>query len=111
VEAVGKDLGLPVSTLLGEKRFEVEPEPFETRAERAAKALEALEPGLWLWVEHPGIDSPEQEALRPASTDRPAGWVGRDRSSVTRMLEDARLVEAIRKKGILLVDYRDLVGE
>jgi hypothetical protein len=112
IRRIAREHGLPVSSLLGEGRFGVDAEPFETKTERAIEKLEALGAGLWLWVEHPGIASPEQDALRvPFDPEQPPLWVARDRAAVTAMLTDPRLKEVIRRRGIQLVDYRALGEE
>jgi predicted glycoside hydrolase/deacetylase ChbG (UPF0249 family) len=106
VEKLSRDYDLPVSTHLGERHVAMAPEPLETRPQRALKTVDGLTPGLWLWVEHPGIDSPEQMALRvPFDDTRPPGWIGRERVMVTATFTSPELKALIAKKGIKLTDY------
>ncbi len=66
-EVVGRiamDYNLPVSGTLAEKRLSgIYKTPIGKKTELAVNILKNLKPGLWLWVFHPGIDSPEQNAL------------------------------------------------
>lgn len=111
-ERLSRDYDLPVSSLLGEQRVHSKAEPFDTKIERAIEALENLQPGLWLWVEHPGIESPEQHALRvPFDADQARGWVERERINVTRMYTDPRVRAVIERRGIELVTYAQLWRE
>ncbi|MGW8181765.1 MAG: ChbG/HpnK family deacetylase, partial [bacterium] len=61
---IGRHYRVPISSRLGEKRCRgVYKVPVEQKEKMAIKMLEDLGPGLWLWVCHIGIDSPEQNAL------------------------------------------------
>jgi hypothetical protein len=77
---------------------------------RTAKAmLEGLLPGLWLWVTHPGIESPEHNSLihsNPADVFKDGG-VGKHWAEETGVLTDREIRAIIEKKGIRLTSYRD----
>ncbi|MCB0847905.1 MAG: hypothetical protein KDE26_31845, partial [Bacteroidetes bacterium] len=69
---------------------------------------EELEPGnTYLFVEHPGYDTPELQAVNHTGYDD----VAKDRFGVTQMWTDERVKAAVKKLNIELIDYRDLVGE
>ena len=69
--------------------------------------LEALEPGLWLFVEHPGLDTPEMRAIGHQGNDD----VAEARNAVTAVWTDPRVKAAIERRGIELVSYGELLRE
>ncbi|MCZ6794317.1 MAG: hypothetical protein O7J95_11960 [Planctomycetota bacterium] len=71
------------------------------------KILEDLEPGLWLLVVHPGIDTPEMRALGHRGYEN----VAVDRSGVTRALTSPRVRQVIRRRGIELVSCGDVLRQ
>jgi predicted glycoside hydrolase/deacetylase ChbG (UPF0249 family) len=58
----------------------------------------------YIFVEHPGLNTPELKAIHHIGYED----VAADRQGVTDMYTDARVKEAIRKKGIRLISYKDL---
>jgi hypothetical protein len=66
--------------------------------------LEKLEPGLWLFVEHPAYETPEMQAIHHTGYEH----VAFDRQAVTEMLTDQRIKDVIEQRGIQLVSYSDL---
>jgi len=69
------------------------------------KMLDELSPGeTYLFVDHPGIDTPELRAIYHIGYEN----VAVDRQGVTLAWTDPRVKEAIRKKGIELISYADL---
>lgn len=110
VNRIAKDYNLPVSQSFGEKGISVYATPVEQKLDRAVEMLEKLEPGLYLWVCHIGIDSPEQGALihyEPAAIFV-RGGVGKHRAEELRVLTSLDVKSAILKKGIVLTNYREL---
>jgi predicted glycoside hydrolase/deacetylase ChbG (UPF0249 family) len=76
----------------------------EQREAALVKALEGLQPGVWIVVEHPGLDTPEMQAM-----GHKGYWeVASHRAGVTTSFTSPRVKEVIRKRGIRLVGYRDL---
>jgi predicted glycoside hydrolase/deacetylase ChbG (UPF0249 family) len=111
VRKLSKEYGLPISGTLGEKyAISVYKTPVDQKLEAALKLIDRLTPGLWLWVAHPGIESPEQNALVHTSPeDRfTDGGVGRHRAAETGVLTSKAVKDAIAKKKIRLTTYRDL---
>jgi hypothetical protein len=55
----------------------------DKKTQFVVKQLKRLKPGLWLWVTHLGIDSPEQDALIHTHPDHvfPGGGVGKHRAA------------------------------
>ncbi|MEZ4851990.1 MAG: ChbG/HpnK family deacetylase [Bacteroidia bacterium] len=80
----------------------------ENKINSFIKGLEELEPGnTYLFVEHPGYDTPELQAVNHTGYED----VAQDRFGVTQMWTDERVKAAVKKLNIELIDYRDLVGE
>ncbi len=68
------------------------------------ESLENLEPGTYLFVDHPGYDTPEMRAIGHS------GYydVADNRNWVTRAWTDPRVKEVIESRGIELISYADL---
>jgi predicted glycoside hydrolase/deacetylase ChbG (UPF0249 family) len=68
------------------------------------RAIEGLTPGVWLFVDHPGADEAEMRALGHPGYEN----VAEDRDGVTRAFTDLSVLEALRRRNIELIAYRDL---
>ncbi len=79
----------------------------EKRVEIFIQNLRNLEPGTWLFVEHPAYDTPEIRALGHTGYED----VAADREGVTRVFTDRRVIEAISELGIELISYSDLIDQ
>lgn len=83
--------------------------PTNTSEEKIAsfiKMLEDLQSGeTYLFVDHPGIDTPELRAIHHIGYEN----VAVDRQGVTDAWTDPGVKEVIRKKGIQLISYKDLL--
>ncbi len=77
----------------------------EQKEENLVRILEDLQPGLWLMVEHPGLDTPEMRAIGHLGYEN----VAQDREGVTRAFTSPRVKEVIRRRGIQLVSYGDII--
>ena len=114
VEKLGREYNVPVSGRMGETRpGSVYTTPVEDKTEAAVKMLQELKPGLWLWVCHIGIDSPEQNALIHTKPDHifTGGGVGKHRAAETDVLTSIDVKSMILIKGIKLTNYRELWEE
>jgi chitin disaccharide deacetylase len=67
-------------------------------------ALETLEPGTYLFVEHPGYDSPELRAFGHPGYEN----VATHRAGVTKAFTSKKVKAVIKKRGIKLISYADL---
>jgi predicted glycoside hydrolase/deacetylase ChbG (UPF0249 family) len=77
----------------------------EEKIESFTKMLESLEPGkTYLFVDHPGLDTPEVQAIRHIGYEN----VAIDRQGVTDTFTSPRIRDVIRARGIQLIGYRDL---
>ena len=77
----------------------------EQKVNAFVKMLESLEPGLWVFVEHPGLDVPEMRAIGHRGYED----VAIDRQGVTDAFTSARAMEVIHRRGIKLVGYGDVL--
>jgi hypothetical protein len=88
-------------------RFSGKDTTAEQKEDNLARLLESLQPGLWLMVEHPGLDTPEMRAIGHRGYEN----VAQDRDGVTRAFTSPRVKEVIRRRGIQLVSYGDVIRE
>lgn len=78
----------------------------EEKIQSFIKMLDKLEPGsTYLFVDHPGMDSPELRAVSHIGYE----FVAVDRQGVTDLWTNEKVKEAIKRKGIELISYKDLV--
>lgn len=77
--------------------------PAEKEAALVA-AIEKLEPGTWIIVEHPGVDTDEMRAMGHKGYEN----VAADRVGVTHAFTSAKVKEAIKAKGVKLISHLDL---
>lgn len=77
----------------------------EEKIQSFIRMLDELKPGeTYLFVDHPGIDTPELRAIHHIGYED----VAVDRQGVTNAWTDARVKAAIKKKGIQLISYADI---
>ncbi|HPG39314.1 MAG TPA: polysaccharide deacetylase family protein [bacterium] len=69
--------------------------------------LNNLQPGIWLFVEHPALDVQEMDGYGHIGYDN----VGKDRQAVTDIFTSPLVKEAVAKRGIKLVSYADMKNE
>lgn len=105
VQKLAAEYKLPLDTP-GAKHFRWPAGNDATAAQREAALVEALEelgPGIWILVEHPGLDTDEMRAI-----GHKGYWnVAAHRDAVTKAFTSAKVKEVIRKRGIQLVSYGD----
>ena len=114
LQSISNDYNLPLSGTLGEKRVSgIYRVPVEQKTKLSIEMLEKLNPGLWLWVTHPGIDSPEQDALIHTNPEDifVDGGVGKHRAAETEAITSLEVKSVIMKKRIRLTSYRELREE
>ncbi|MCS6949833.1 MAG: polysaccharide deacetylase family protein [bacterium] len=74
------------------------------KEELLLQILDRLEPGVWLLVDHPGLDTPEMRALWHPGYEH----VAEERAAVTYAFTSERVKQRIGERGILLISYADL---
>jgi predicted glycoside hydrolase/deacetylase ChbG (UPF0249 family) len=104
---IAKDYNLPLSQESGEKLLSIYEVLPDQKGKVLAEKLEQLGPGLWLLVIHPGLDTPEERALKDTN---PEGLpnVAANRAAVTKALTSKRIKNIVQKRHIRLTDYRKL---
>ena len=111
VKKIASDYDLPISGFFGEKNIAIYQVPAESKKDSAVNMLKEIGTGLWLWICHPGIESPEQNALIHTSVEDimvDGGTVGLHRAMVTNTLTSVELKSIILKRNIILTDYEEL---
>lgn len=78
----------------------------EEKVKSFISMLESLKPGeTYLFVDHPGLNTPELQAIHHIGYEN----VAVDRQGVTDAWTDQRVKDAIKKLGIQLISYADLI--
>lgn len=72
------------------------------KADKLAAKLETLGPGTWLMVDHAAMDTPEMRAVWHPGYE----YVAQDRSAVLAAWTSGKVMDAIKRRGIELVNYR-----
>jgi len=76
---------------------------FEERESALIQMLESLESGLYLLVEHPGLDTPEMHATGHTGYEN----VAAHRDAVTKAFTSKKVQKVIESKSIQLISYAD----
>lgn len=100
-EAEGLVDGTRAAPLLPGHGFEVDPDWLLER-------LDAVDPGTYLAVGHPGYDDEELREVHGGGRER--GEVGRTRATQRRLFTDERVIERVRDGAVEVLRY-DEVGE
>ena len=111
LEKISREYDLPVSGWVEDENVcrGIYSVPKEQKLESAVEMLSELTPGLWMWYCHPGIDSPEHNALIHTSPgDMFIDGVGPHRKAVLDALTSIEVRTIILKKGIKLTDYKEV---
>ena len=90
----------------GVKRFDGwgEAGSLDERIENFTKNLGRLEPGIYLFVDHPAMDTPEMQAISHKGYED----VAQDRDWVTKVLTSERVKQSIEDHDINLISYKSL---
>jgi len=105
VDKLAREYGLPVR-VEGAKGAPMDRgKTSEQKVAAFVKMLETLEPGLWIFVEHPGLDVPEMQAIGHKGYED----VAIDRQGVTDMFTSHKAMEVIKRRQIKLVSYGEVL--
>jgi predicted glycoside hydrolase/deacetylase ChbG (UPF0249 family) len=106
VQKLAKEYKLPIETP-GAQYVRWSADSKATAEQREAalvKALEELKPGVWIIVEHPGLDTPEMQGM-----GHKGYWeVASHRDGVTRAFTSPKVKEVIKRRSIKLVSYHEM---
>jgi len=75
----------------------------EEKEAAMVRIVENLTPGTWLFVDHPGLDTPEMRAIGHVGYEN----VAADRAGVTRAFTSEKVKEAIKRRGVRLMSYAE----
>ncbi|HEX2535066.1 MAG TPA: ChbG/HpnK family deacetylase, partial [Chitinophagaceae bacterium] len=111
---VAKEYNLPLVDVDPEKNLQATYTGFpfrnkttEERIEAFIRMLDGLEGGkTYVFVEHPGLDDPELRAISHIGYED----VAQERQDVTTLFTHERVKEALVRKGIRLVSYKDVIS-
>lgn len=108
VDRLAKDYQLPISIpgLKRAGRFGSKVDSFERREAAMVELIERLKPGLWMLIEHPGLDTPEMRAIGHPGYEN----VAEDRYNVTKVFTSPKVKAAIERHGVELVSYADVIA-
>jgi predicted glycoside hydrolase/deacetylase ChbG (UPF0249 family) len=76
----------------------------EQRIEGTIQSLEKLKPGRYMFVEHPGMNTSEMQAIWHKGYEN----VASDRDAVTKVFTSKEVMNFIHSRNIILVGYKDL---
>ena len=76
----------------------------EEKEAALVSAIEKLEPGTWLIIEHPGLDTDELRAMGHKGYE----GVAADRAGVTRAYTSEKVKQAVKDRGVRLISHLDL---
>ena len=79
----------------------------EQKEAAMVRMIENLTPGTWLFVDHPGLDTPEMQGMGHVGYEN----VAADRAGVTRAFTSGKAREAVRRRGIRLISYAEYYGK
>ena len=78
----------------------------EQKAAALARIVQNLRPGLWVLIDHPGLDTPELQAQGHLGYEH----VAADRAGVTFAFRSPQVQQIIAQRGIRLVSYREALA-
>jgi hypothetical protein len=107
LERLREEYDLEVSLeSFGVKRFEGwgEAGSLEKRIKNFTANLEKLEPGIYLFVDHPAVDTPEMQSIGHKGYEN----VAQDRDWVTKVLTSEKVKQSIEDNEIRLISYKSL---
>jgi hypothetical protein len=78
----------------------------EEKESALIRIIERLTPGLWMFIEHPGEDTPELQAVGHKGYEN----VAFDRAGVKSAMTSEKVKQAIERRGIELVSYADVLN-
>ena len=104
VDSLAKEYGLYVD-MNNVKRFTGwdRQKPLDTRVNQFCLNLENLNPGTYLFVEHPAKDYPEMQPVGHIKNRN----VAKQRDMVTKIFTNEKVKKTITEKGIQLISYGD----
>jgi len=121
-ESCAPEIAALVKKLAAEYKLDIDPEAMgykylslwqqndttaEQRIKSAVKTLNNLKPGRYLFVDHPGMNTPEMQAIGHKGYEK----VAIDRDAVTRVFTSSEVAKVINSKKISLQSYKSAATE
>ena len=109
-EKVAKEYNLKYEYSLGITRIKGLRDHNKTPVEKETallKILEQLQPGSWMLLRHPALDTPEMRAISHKGYEN----VAADRIGDTFIFTSDKVKKIIKKRGIKLITYQDLLHD
>ncbi|MGB7347312.1 MAG: ChbG/HpnK family deacetylase [Pirellulaceae bacterium] len=105
VDFLAQEYELPIvlPKLKRAPRWTKQPTNSEEGEAEMVRLVEGLKPGLWLFVEHPGVDCPEMKAVGHLGNEN----VCETRAAVTAAFTSDKVKEVARRRGIKLISYAE----
>lgn len=75
----------------------------EARIASAIRTIKDLKPGKYIFIDHPGLDTPEMRAIWHTGYEN----VAADRDGVTKVFTSSEIKKTIAEKNIILVSYKE----
>ena len=105
---LGKEYGLDIFLEDFEVKkvfYQFDPDNPEKKKEQAfIKMLRGLQPGTYMFLDHPGLDTPELRGFFHKGYEN----VAEDRAEVTALFTSDKVKRVIEELGIEVISYRDL---
>jgi hypothetical protein len=79
----------------------------DQRIRAAVKTINGLGPGSYIFIDHPGLDTPEMRAIWHKGYEN----VAADRDAVTKVFTSREVMDAVKSSDIKLVAYKNLSGK
>ncbi len=76
------------------------------KIEEFIKKINLLTPGNWVYIDHPGQEGAEMQMVKNGLDFN----LGKDRQAVTDIWTSQKVKDALHKKGVELVSYKDLIN-
>ena len=109
VEKLSREYGLPLMPEGANEEIGFWDTPPGEKENFLANTIDTLKAGLWIIYCHPGLDTPETQAIETSGKNPSDIYMAEYRAAVTKALTSDRLKELIRQKGIHLVSYKDVI--
>jgi predicted glycoside hydrolase/deacetylase ChbG (UPF0249 family) len=110
-EKLAKEFGLGMSGYFGETRHDSQYRAApDKKIDSLVVMIDRLPPSFNLVVTHVGIDDAELGALLDMNTGQPLADMSKNRQGELNALTSRRFINALKKRDIKLLTYRDLIA-
>ena len=111
VEKLAAEYKLPIRVEGVSGGFGIWGEPADKKKSILAEKLESLEPGLWIFVCHPALDTAETRAIGGSGTNDANVRMAVHRQIVTDAVRSPEIRRIIQRRNIQLISYADAIAD